>query len=951
MATHLIGGEMTYTYLGNNEYEISLTVYVDCGPTNVNGVGLDDDIIITVYNPADNSEVASIFVDYFVETLLDNETVGNDCLELPTELCIKQGVYTDTVTLPPSEDGYILAYQRCCRNPSIINIETPEDFGSTFTTNIPGTNTVEDDYNSSPIFNSYPPLALCVGDEINVDLSATDSDGDSLAYELTTPFHGANTTNPYQITPPPFTPIPWETGYSANYPMDANPAISIDPSTGFITGTPAFMGMFIIGVKVNEYRNGVLISSVIRDFRFLVVDCNVTTSSIPNFEWYCSGYNVQFTNNSVNANTYLWDFGDNGASSTAFAPTYTYPADGNYTVTLIANPNTACADTNSINLPVYTTLDPAFTSPAPQCIDNNSFSFSAAGLIPNGATFSWNFGPNASPATSSLQNPSGISFSTVGTHQVSYTILYDECDETYTGDIEVFDENIQPVIPYQNTQCLENNSFNFSAAGIYPNNATFAWNFGPNATPTTSSYSTVNGVQFSTDGTQAISLTISSNGCSEQTVGSIDIFEEPDLEIINSEPIGCETHEVIFSTNIEDSTLYSFQWDLGNGTLATSNTCTTTYAEGLYDISVSVTNSENTCSTSINYDDYITAVAVPESDFSILTDDPQCLSDNNFSYSINTPQALPTYITWDFGQSASPSTSNSNSPQNINYTEDGEMEVICIANTLGCTDTTIKTITIHPAVEIELLTPVIHGCAPLDVTFSTNLDSLDYEFYWDFGNNTSSTNPSENMSYPVGSYDISIQATNVNTQCDAEVLYPDHVNVITQPIAGFSTSQDSMVFGDLIYINNLSEHATELEYVFSSGYTTHEWEPTYTFPSVGMHTITQYATNEYACIDTASVDVYTFLEYNIWVPNVFTPDGDQLNDIFKPVCHNIESYRLQIYSRWGEQLFNQEGESPYWSGVNIDGSLCKQDTYVYYIEYFTPEKKFGRIEGFVILLR
>ena len=122
---------MTYTCLGGNQYEIRLVIYRDCGPTNVNGTGFDLSGTISIYNN-ENIEVQSIVISDPVSTILSNETVGNDCLELPTDLCIEQGVYTVIVNLPPVVGGYQIAYQRCCRNPSIINIPTPEDFGSTF---------------------------------------------------------------------------------------------------------------------------------------------------------------------------------------------------------------------------------------------------------------------------------------------------------------------------------------------------------------------------------------------------------------------------------------------------------------------------------------------------------------------------------------------------------------------------------------------------------------------------------------------------------------------------------------------------------------------------------------------------------------------------------------------------------------------------------------------------
>ena len=389
---------MTYTCLGDNLYEIQLVIYRDCGPTNTNGTGFDALGDVAIYN-SNNELVQLIQISNPVSSTIGDETVGNDCLELPTGLCIEQGVYNFFVELPPIEGGYQISYQRCCRNDQIINIDNPEDFGSTFTVHIPGSDEVNE-CNSSPTFNSSPPVALCLDDEINIDLSATDSDGDELVYELTTPLHGANDIDPTAITPPPFTTIVWETGYSETYPIDSDPPVQIDPATGIITGSPNQEGMYVIGIKVSEYRNGLLINEIIRDFRFLVVDCNVITASFPLSSWYCNSLTVEFSNNSDNADSYLWDFGENGNTSTLEEPIYTYADTGIYTVTLIAMPNTVCADTNTVTFPLYTELMPYFEDPEPQCLENNSFDLIGEGIAPQGTNFNWNFGPNASPSLS-----------------------------------------------------------------------------------------------------------------------------------------------------------------------------------------------------------------------------------------------------------------------------------------------------------------------------------------------------------------------------------------------------------------------------------------------------------------------------------------------------------------------------------------------------------------------
>lgn len=614
LATHLIGGEMTYTCLGNDLYEISLVIYVDCGPSNTTGTSFDQSGIITVYNSS-NQELQQITISDPSSTLLSDQTAGNDCLELPSDLCIEQGVYTTIVELPPIQGGYQIAYQRCCRNPSIINVPSPGDIGSTFVIYIPGSEVISD-CNSSPVFNNYPPLALCLGDEVNLDLSAFDSDGDSLVYELTTPLLGANDLNPTEITPPPFNPIPWQAGYSDTYPLDSNPSVEINTQSGILTGTPIFMGMFIVGIKVKEYRNEVFIGEIIRDFRFLVVDCNVITASFPLSSWYCNSLNVEFENNSNNADSYYWDFGENNTSSSLFEPNHTYLDTGTYTVTLIANPNTICADTNIVTFPLFTELTPYFENPEPECIDNNNFSFMGEGLIPEGSIFYWDFGSLANPPTSNAQDPTGINFTQTGIYPISFNIQFEDCDETFFGEIEVFDEDIFPEIPPVGSQCFENNSYDFFAQGIFPENATFSWNFGPNALSQTSDLQNPTNISFNSSGPQEIILNISANGCEKSTTTSIEVQDEIGINITNSPVSGCEPLTVQFESNL-DPLIHSFNWDLGNGTNSNSANSTSSYNQGNYDISLIVFNLTDNCGGTIQLDNFINVEPQPESYFTL----------------------------------------------------------------------------------------------------------------------------------------------------------------------------------------------------------------------------------------------------------------------------------------------------------------------------------------------
>lgn len=129
---------------------------------------------------------------------------------------------------------------------------------------------------SNPEFNLFPPLFLCVGQPFTFDHSATDIDGDSLYYSFYTPYDGDNGAGPLDPTfagnVPIFTPVVWQPGFSMTNPLGGAPLV-LNPNTGLLSGTPTMLGQFVMGIKVEEYRNGVKVSETLRDFQINVVNC------------------------------------------------------------------------------------------------------------------------------------------------------------------------------------------------------------------------------------------------------------------------------------------------------------------------------------------------------------------------------------------------------------------------------------------------------------------------------------------------------------------------------------------------------------------------------------------------------------------------------------------------------------------------------------------------------
>lgn len=285
-ATHITGAELTYKCANpngtGNIYQVDITVYRDC----VNGqAGFDNNIRLFIFRNSNKTLYTSVNIGLNQSGVQIIPIFWNSCTGVPQNVCVEYVTYSTTITLPTSTAGFTVGWARCCRNNIVTNIGTGQ--GITVIGNIPPPATAQ--CNSMPTFNQVPPIFLCNGQTFTFDHSATDSDGDSLAYQIVRPLSGTNTLgqgatqfqpvvnvggfgggNP--MGPPPYTPVTFLPGYSFLDPFGSG-NFSIDPQSGLLTLTPTQIGLSVFAVSVREYRNGVFLSENIRDFQISVINC------------------------------------------------------------------------------------------------------------------------------------------------------------------------------------------------------------------------------------------------------------------------------------------------------------------------------------------------------------------------------------------------------------------------------------------------------------------------------------------------------------------------------------------------------------------------------------------------------------------------------------------------------------------------------------------------------
>ncbi len=264
-ATHIVGGTISYEYLGNNDYKIRLEVLRDCE----NGQpDFDNPAIIGIYDDA-NTLITTLAIP---RDTLSNDTISigipNSVCISPPNLCIHKGVYEATINLPMISGAYTIAYQRCCRSQVITNLLEPLEAGMTFHTQIHPTA-----QSSSPVFKNEFPVTVFVNTPFVFDASAVDPDGDSLVYELVAPFAGGSMTiaAPNPPSPPPYDPLLFVLPtYSIDNMLGGNYPLTLNPQTGQMVAIPSTMGVFQIAYSVKKFRNGSEIGTTYREFTFVV---------------------------------------------------------------------------------------------------------------------------------------------------------------------------------------------------------------------------------------------------------------------------------------------------------------------------------------------------------------------------------------------------------------------------------------------------------------------------------------------------------------------------------------------------------------------------------------------------------------------------------------------------------------------------------------------------------
>jgi gliding motility-associated-like protein len=384
------------------------------------------------------------------------------------------------------------------------------------------------------------------------------------------------------------------------------------------------------------------------------------------------------------------------------------------------------------------------------------------------------------------------------------------------------------------------------------------------------------------------------------------------------------------------SPAYTYSWApnafSGGGPHTVSPTTNNTYMVSVLDM--------NGCSTSPKPINVIVTPSLSISGFSVT----QCAGTQVTLYpAISSPgNGGPYDFTWNTGQTFSATTTSSVSFITTSASPATSQYTVTIDD--KCTipaGAAVFTVNVNQLPVIDFTAPSI-GCAPLSVTLTGTSNGASDVFTWTSDKNgiLGQATPSLYHTFvDSGKYAITLSVFNPITNCSNSLIKPNYIQVYPQPTASFDADPfKASILDPKINFINSSQGATNYYWDFgdpaaqNNSNTSTIVNPSHVYSYTGEYKVNLVAISSHGCRDIASRLVDIIPDFALYIPNTFTPDENGINDIFQPLGVGIDedNYRLDIFDRWGENIFTSNNFRKGWDGSVKGGSKpAPQGVYTY----------------------
>lgn len=612
----------------------------------------------------------------------------------------------------------------------------------------------------------------------------------------------------------------------------------------------------------------------------------------------------------------LWDLGD-GHVDTAINVVHSYHNNDTFLVSLVVLSDKGCIDTAFKFLYTLKNSSAGFLiNDSSQCLDGNYFTFMPDFSFP-GDRFRWFFGDGKTDTGKAAIH----SFTSSGSYDVK--LLVTNSSGCFDSSVKTVVVNPLPVAKFNvadTIQCFKGNTFNFN-----PQFSAFKyhWEFGDGSSDSVKSCIHV----YLLPDTFKVMLKVENiYGCADSSMKLLVVLPSPTAAINIADSVQC-----LKGNKFDFSALQmalNYRWDLGDGNVDLNKTCSHCYLNAdTFTIKLKVENTSGCVDSSMKS---VIVLPVPGAAFTV-NDSDQCLEGNSFNFGCL--QTAYSYW-WQFGDG----NSGTNKNETHSYPGAGYYPVLLIVSSKdNCTDTSVQNVRIRqnpqtPAVSsnsplCETETLLLYASCPGTVSYNWSADN-------GFVSNVQSPVISGARLNDSGNYYVRTIADG----CESAIVT---TKVIVYPVPEFSLGNDKTLCpGDLIVL----DPGIFLSYLWQDGSTARTLNVT----KPGIYYV--MVSNSNNCKNSDTILVTEKCQTKLYIPDIFTPNNDGINDRFLVFAENVMEFDIFIFNRWGAEIFHSTSLANSWDGT-FKGTLCPLGVYYYQVSLRDLDGKVWNEKGTVTIMR
>ncbi len=686
----------------------------------------------------------------------------------------------------------------------------------------------------------------------------------------------------------------------------------------------------------------------------IIIDPEPTVAFAINDNRQCFDNNsftqINLSTANVGTNTYRWDMGDKTSLTSTDVVSYSYGTFDSFTIKLIATNSEGCADSASQLVIVDEMPEAIFTiNDVEQCLRSNNYQYTNASTTA--------FGNLANTWT--LESLGRINRVNIDTNYASSdTFSVKLMVETATGCLDsTTKEVIVRPMPTANytisdvAQCFKNNTVDFTnTSSIKYGILNHQWFLGDGDTSTSENITNKNFGTVDTFFNKLVS--ISAFGCDDTIIKEVYIHPNPQANFTINDNDQCFSKQSFNYTNtsvVQYNRPMTFSWNLGDTRIrASTNVNALQYATaGNYRVLLEARSDLNCLDT---LSKAIIVLSKPVASFS-TRDSSQCLIGNSFNMDNTSTADIGTVTSvWTLQDGTRFTSDDIN---NKSFDRDGVYTVqLIVEDVATCADTFENNVIVHPhpVAIIQASNTCINEPFTISAA-STIKNTAIVKTTWDFGDGTqaSTSNP---IKYFGNAANYLVRLTEESDQgCQHDTS--QMVTVWAKPNAGFTSTKFRSRISEVEY-QYTDQSTTTIDqwlWEFGDGQISNSQNPSITYSDTGTYFTQLIVRNNDGCLDTARIGPdFIAPDFILYIPNVFSPNGDGKNDAFGPVISKyVLSYNMVIYNRWGQRMFESKDGS-LWDG-NYNNKLAPQSTYVFRISAIDLYGVIHTKEGPLHLLR